>query len=87
MLKSIVFSLELITDHFKNAPANAQVSQFWTSISNLRGTVFGVAVMINRCTQRIGGSWRRWIIGIRRMDSETAGGRQESSHSSPGDDH
>jgi hypothetical protein len=44
----IVFSLELITDQSKSAPANAEASQLGINISYLRGSGLGVVVMLTR---------------------------------------
>jgi hypothetical protein len=61
LAKSIMFSIAPITDRSKSAGAEDQASQLWTSISHLRGSGLGVAIMMimmTVCTlptQRIGG--------------------------------
>jgi hypothetical protein len=59
MAKSVVFSIELITDGSKSAGEEAQTSQLSTSIIHVHGRGLRVTVMMTRCaldTQRVGRS-------------------------------
>jgi hypothetical protein len=50
MVKSIMFSIELITDRSKSARAEAETIQLWSNTIHLWGSALGVAVVITRCT-------------------------------------
>jgi hypothetical protein len=66
MVKSIIFSIEPISDRSKGQGAVAEASQQWTGIIHVPGSGLGVEVMITRCTLltlRIEGSWQ-WRIAV-----------------------
>jgi hypothetical protein len=78
MVKSIILSIKPIFYPSKSTTAEAQASQSCTSIIHIRGSAWGVAVMITRstlCTQGIGGSWPR-LIG--ELSQQSIGGSSAS---------